>query len=336
MKGVFTISLDFELHWGGFEKWPLQEYRNYFLNTRAAIPRMLEMFTEFDVHVTWATVGLLFNGNKRELEEIAPLERPTYVNTRLSAYEYIRSAGIGDTESEDPFHYAKSLIVKIAATPNQEIGSHTFAHYYCNEPGQQLEQFRFDLGSAVRAADRMGIKLRSLVFPRNQFNREYLQVCHEAGITSVRSNPSKWYWDIKSTERESRWLRLNRGVDAYLPISRNNAGVDISSLTSGDGLPLCIPASRLLRPYRPGEMFLNKLKIRRVATEMAEAARMGKLYHLWWHPHNFGNHTDQNLRGLREILEAFDLCRSHNNMQSLNMGEVALNRALVNATQKTS
>jgi peptidoglycan/xylan/chitin deacetylase (PgdA/CDA1 family) len=336
MNGILTISLDFELHWGGFEKWPVEKYRTYFLNTRAAIPRMLAMFRDFDVHVTWATVGLLFNSNRTELENSFPAVQPTYLNTNLSAYEYIRHRGIGENESEDPLHYGKSLVAMVAATPNQEIGSHTFAHYYCNEPGQQVDQFRSDIQAAVKAASRMGITLKSLVFPRNQFNREYLEVCHENGITSVRSNPPEWFWDIRSTERESRWLRLNRGMDAYLPIGRNKTSVDPSSLIHGEGIPLCIPASRLLRPYRPAEMFLNQLKIRRVANEMMEAARTGKLYHLWWHPHNFGNYPEQNLGGLRQILESFDRCRHRYQMKSFNMGEVASKVELAHAQKKTA
>jgi hypothetical protein len=57
-KGAFIISLDFELHWGGFEKWPVGEYEQYFLNTRSVIPAMLALFRKYEVHVTWAGVGL--------------------------------------------------------------------------------------------------------------------------------------------------------------------------------------------------------------------------------------------------------------------------------------
>ena len=48
MNGIFTISLDFELHWGGFEKWPIEEYRQYFLNTRKVIPEMLKLFGQYE------------------------------------------------------------------------------------------------------------------------------------------------------------------------------------------------------------------------------------------------------------------------------------------------
>lgn len=321
-KGTFVISLDFELHWGGFEKWPVSEYTRYFENTRAVIPEMLGLFADYQVHVTWATVGLLFHSNRKELEANFPSARPTYVDTQLSAYNFIEKIGIGANENTDPLHYANSLIRLIANTPHQELGSHTFAHYYCNEAGQTLEQFRADLRAAQRAAEPYGKKLTSLVFPRNQFNEDYLRVCYEEGFRSVRDNPRDWFWNIRSTQAESMWKRLNRGADAYVPVGKKNT-YTVGSIARIDGLPLCIPASRLLRPYRPSEWFLNEMKIERIASEIKRAARNSEVYHLWWHPHNFGNFPKESLKALRTILEGFDRCRGTQQMRSANMGEIA-------------
>ena len=48
--------------------------------------------------------------------------------------------------------------------------------------------------TAARLAAERGVQLRSLVFPRNQFKEEYLSVCSDIGITSVRTSPDIWYW----------------------------------------------------------------------------------------------------------------------------------------------
>lgn len=320
--GAFVISLDFELHWGGFEKWPIEKYQRYFSNTRALIPGMLKLFETYGVHVTWATVGMLFHETKNSLINGFPDQKPGYQQRELSAYEYIEKSGIGDNEQADPFHFAASLVRQIIATPHQELASHTFAHYYCNEPGQTLEQFRQDLRAAQRSAALYGRKLRSLVFPRNQFNEEYLRVCFEEGFTSVRDNPRDWFWNIRSTQSESLWKRLNRGADAYLPVGKRNT-YRLDTIESVNGLPLCIPASRLLRPYRPSEFFLNDLKIRRIKSEMERAAINGEVYHLWWHPHNFGNYPMESLKGLDKILKHFVRCREHHGMESLSMAELA-------------
>ena len=126
------------------------DYTNYFLNTRKVIPEMLKLFAAHEVHVTWATVGILFHKDKISLLNHTPQLKPAYVEQELSAYHYMVEKGIGEDEESDPFHYAPSLITKILATPFQELATHTFAHYYCNEAGQTPEQFRADLKAAVK------------------------------------------------------------------------------------------------------------------------------------------------------------------------------------------
>jgi peptidoglycan/xylan/chitin deacetylase (PgdA/CDA1 family) len=319
---VFTISLDFELHWGGFEKWSLENYKSYFSNTRNIIPELLGFFKDYKVHATWATVGMLFHESKNSLVRDAPSLKPFYDISELSPYHFIQNHGIGNSEEDDPYHFAASLVRKIVETPYQELGSHTFAHYYCNEPGQTVQQFRADLEAAQRSARLVDKQLKSLVFPRNQFNEEYLRACYEAGFIAVRDNPRDWFWNIQSTQSESMWKRLNRGLDAYLPVGGKNT-YSIDSVQFRPGLPVCIPASRLLRPYRPKELFLNKMKINRIKNEMERAAQHGEVFHLWWHPHNFGHYPNESMEGLKQILDHFAMCREKYGMQSLSMGEIA-------------
>src|SRR5262245_45984465 len=115
---ALVLSLDFELHWGVHDKLTVEAYRANLLGVRAAVPAMLALFREFAVHATWATVGLLFCESKRELREALPARPPPCVRGRLSPYGCL--AGLGENERDDPFHFAPSLIARIAETPNQE------------------------------------------------------------------------------------------------------------------------------------------------------------------------------------------------------------------------
>jgi Polysaccharide deacetylase len=332
VNGIFCISLDFELHWGGFEKWPLSNYPipnsnldaldQYFINTRWAIPQMVKAFEESRVQATWATVGLLFHRDKASLLKNMPVLKPTYESSELSPYGFMDRYGIGESEEVDPFHYAHSLLTEISRTEYQEIGSHTFGHFYCNEAGQTVDQFRDDLMAAQQAASAFGIKLKSLVFPRNQFNDDYLKVCYACGFASVRSNPTDWFWKI-NTRDEGVLKRLARGADAYVAGVGKKNSYPISQVDVRAGFPLCIPASRLLRPYRASEGFLNQWKISRIKKEMTVAAELGEVYHLWWHPHNFGSYPKQSLEGLNQLLEHFDQLRGKFGMQSLSMNAIA-------------
>ncbi len=320
VEGIFTISLDFELHWGSFEKKPLHEYKQYFENTRKMIPRLLDLFSGSNIHVTWATVGLLMHENKPSAEANFPKRKPGYFKRELSAYEYITRYGIGDNEAQDPFHFADSIIKKILSTQSQEIGSHTFSHYYCYEAGQNKTQFRDDLFSAQRASSAYNTPLTSLVFPRNQFNEDYLKICRESGIGIVRTNPANWWWHVDQSLSNSMYKRLIRGLDAYFNLA-GKTSYSLDSIRRKEGVYL-LPASRFLQPYRPYAVFLNNKRIHRIMHEMKAAAERKEIYHLWCHPHNFGFHPEQNLNGLKAIINCFEKLRCKHNMTSLNMGEI--------------
>jgi len=67
------------------------------------------------------------------------------------------------------------------------------------------------------------------------------------------------------------------------------------------------------------------LQERRIKGDLTYAARQGLVYHLWWHPHNFGAHLEKNMATLRRILDHFQDLRQRYGMQSRNMAESALN-----------
>lgn len=317
-NGVFVISLDFELHWGCIEKKPVlnDAAKRYFLNTRNAIPKMLSVFQHSDIHVTWATVGMLFNRNQSEWNKNQPLILPTFENEHVSAYHWIKKNNFSG--EEDPFHFAPDLIQKIISTPHQEVGTHTYAHYFCLEPGQTLEQFRADIKMAFEIAKENGIELKSLVFPRNQFNIDYLSVCNEFGIEAVRSCPEIWYW--KSSARSGIFKKIFRTGDAYLkfqPIKK----VFLKDIDTKN-IPLQLPASRLYKPWNPRWKILNKLKMSRIIREMTSAAKSGAYYHLWWHPHNFGSCPEECMNELKKIIEHFNFLKKKYGFQSMNMDEL--------------
>jgi len=56
---------------------------------------------------------------------------------------------------------------------------------------------------------------------------------------------------------------------------------------------------------------------------MARAAEAGALYHLWWHPENFGAFLDENLAFLERILDHFEWLQRRVGMQSMTMTEAA-------------
>jgi len=315
MPGTLTISLDFELLWGIFDKVGTRYRPEYFSNTRKVIPQMLDLFARHEIHVTWATVGMLFAENEEEWKEYSPSFLPSYREKKYSAYHWAKEHGI-----RPDVHFAPELIRQIIQTPYQELGSHSYAHYYTLMRGQSPEQFREDLRASQRiAGEKFGVKLKSLVFPRNHINELYLGICLEEGFEVVRGNPKNWFWQETQHEDESKkWFR---SADCFFPLG-SRTSYPFEELTFHSKEPVILPASRILRPYTNANPFFNRVRLARILNEMEKAAQLKEIYHLWWHPHNFGNNPQASMLELKKIISTYDRLRELHGMESLSMEEL--------------
>ena len=311
--GVFVVSLDFELLWGVRDKRTIADYGANILGVRRAIPAMLDLFDERQVSATWATVGFLFCADKDELMESLPAQRPAYRDRRLSPYDDMTT--LGRDEDSDPYHYGLSLLREIEARGRHEIGTHTFSHFYCLEEGGDPAAFRADLAAAQATAARRGIRLTSIVFPRNQVTPQHLRVCREMGLTAFRGNEQAWFHSAARDSEQGPLRRAVRLADNYLPI----AGAEVHKPVMTEGL-VDIAASRFLRPA--GGPF-ERLRLKRIAAAMEAAARQASVFHLWWHPHNLGADTERNLAFLAAILDEFANLNRRYGMRCMTMAQVA-------------
>jgi peptidoglycan/xylan/chitin deacetylase (PgdA/CDA1 family) len=302
--------------WGALNQHRTSRYQANILGVRQAVPAMLELFREYEIHVTWATVGLLFFSHKDDMVRGCLQVKPAYRNGRLSPYTNMEA--VGTDESQDPYHFGHSLIQMVRNCSGQEIGSHTFSHYYCLEPGQTAADFRADLEAANRAGQALGLQIKSLVFPRNQINSAYLQICAELGIKCYRGTEKPWFYSGGGRHDESLVTRAHRLFDSYANISGHN-----TYTLERNGDIVNVPASRFLRPYNRGLAALDGLKFHRIANGIRDAAQKAKIYHLWWHPHNFGTQLNENITFLRRILDFVSEMRNKHGMLSLNMGETS-------------
>ena len=315
-NGFFVISLDFELHWGGVELWDLNNKSSYFENTRKCIPQILELYAQYNIHCTWATVGLLFAKNKEQALKFCPILKPSYLNNELNYYNYLFSKNVAGDEESSPFHFAKSIIDVIVKEDNQELGSHTYGHYYCNEDGQNIHEFDNDLKAAQDLAkENFGVTLKSLVLPRNQLNLKYLKIIEKNGFTSVRSNPEVWFW--KKNDLSSK---IARAIDTLSPIF-GNFSYKRKEMQKEGNLVL-MPSSRFLRGFHKNEKYLQHIMLKRIKREMTYAAINNEIYHLWWHPHNFGNNSIKSIRFLKSILEHYVELNSQYGFESITMDKL--------------
>jgi len=316
-QGSFIISLDFELHWGVRDVVSVSEKKDHFLRAREAIPEVLRIFEAHEVHATWATVGFLFARDRRHLLEHLPDVRPTYANRRLDPYSFLDE--IGENERSDPFHYAPSLLHAIAEVPGQEIASHTFSHYYCLEEGQTEQAFEADLRAAASIGEGFGRVTEALVFPRGQYNPAYGSALARVGVRTYRTAPRFYPYRPRRAAEENIALRGLRLLDSYVPVGGYYG--DTPSPDSSGAVPL--RAGLFLRPFSRSRRQLEPIRMQRIKRAMRQAARRGRDFHLWWHPHNFGSNTSENLAMLDAVLGEHRSLRDRYGWPSRNMGEAA-------------
>jgi hypothetical protein len=319
-NGKFVISLDFELMWGVRDVRDIANYGSNILGVQLVVPKLLEMFRKYEVKATFSSVGFLFFETKQDLLDGIPSLKPIYTNPDLSPYNgYIDN--LTDHTELDNYHFAPNLLREIKQYQEHEIGCHTFSHYYCLEPGQTLEMFKADIESAISIANKLNIKLTSIVFPRNQVpNDDYLKICMKLGIFCFRGNERSFLYKARSFEDVNAIHRLLRLLDAYVNISGHNCYSDDFIKSK---FPLDIPSSRFLRPFSRKLKFFDGFKLRRIKSGMTYAAKNNLTYHLWWHPHNFGINQNENFSFLDKILAHYQFLNKTYNFNSYNMSSLA-------------
>lgn len=319
-KGSFVISLDFELNWGMIDKSTAEEYgKSNVAHVPEAIKGMLSLFDKYNVKATFATVGLIMLNDRNEAIRMAPSQTPSYKNPVLSPYYdgFIEKIKPENTK----LYFAPELVEELKNNKHIEIGTHTFCHYYCWEDGQTAEQFEQDIATAIKIGQKRGIELTSIIFPRNQVSKPYLHICAKYGIECYRGNAINFFEQPKNKLHRHK-NRIFRLLDTYIKIG-NHTPISYETIDCMER-PVNVPASRLLKPYNEKFAFLEGLKLHRIKREINYAAKHDMLYHLWWHPHNFGDNVEKNLQSLEKILQCYDECHNKYDMQSYTMTEFAL------------
>ncbi len=306
-RGLFVVSLDFELFWGIHDAFEIQDYYDNVNNVRRVIPQLLDLFNKYHIRATFATVGAIYHSSFEQFKKFSSdVIKPVYAKSGLSPYE---DANLIKEEDYPELHFSPECLALIREY-KQEIGTHTYSHYYCTEPGVDLLSFESDIKKAIEIARINGDEIKTIVFPRNQIaNKHFLAVLAKYGIHAYRGNPYGNY------SRKSVVTRIHRFLSSYFTISS-----EMVEIKEEEGI-INIPASHFLRPFS-SVGFLNSLQLRRIKRSMKKAAKEGKVYHLWWHPHNMGGDIVNNMKILEEILQYYCMLNAKYEFKSVSMSDV--------------
>lgn len=312
MGGKFVISLDFEKYWGVRDHKNINEYKNNLENVDEVVKELLEKFRNYEIHATWAIVGFMFFANKQELMKNLPENKEIYTNRLLNPYVYIEQEQL-----DVKYHFAVDSIDTIASMESQEIASHTYSHYYCLEEGQNDDNFKEDMRLFLTLCTKKNLQVSTIIFPRNQINEKYISILKNNGITAFRGNES---WNLHRSGSKSlttKIVRVLRIIDRYINITGHNT----YSINKGNTI-YDVKASRFLAPYKNKQKILESLKLRRIKKSMTYAAKKNETFHLWWHPHNFGDNMSENMKVLDSILNHYIFLKREYGMESKNIREI--------------
>jgi peptidoglycan/xylan/chitin deacetylase (PgdA/CDA1 family) len=215
-KAVLIIYADFELAWAWryskFMESSVLYAEKLAITERNNIPTILDVCSEFNIPITWATVGHLFlNSCIREQNLVHnDVKRIGYFENDFWSY---KNGDWYDTDpagnvSNNPEWYCPDLIKMIKNNAvKHEIGCHTFSHIDCTDKNCKSDVFDSEILKCKELASDAGISLKSFVHPAHTIGNLSGLVKH--GFTSYRTDfdnilgyPRKFedkLWEFKST-----------------------------------------------------------------------------------------------------------------------------------------
>jgi hypothetical protein len=249
-----TISIDLELAWGNWDNITPYHIKNIESKERGIVNRLLKVFERFEIPVTWAFVAALLD------EESAK-----------------------DMPGNKSLWYAPEIIEQIRKSNiEHDLGSHGGKHRYFDDMSR--EEAIEDLQFARYVHSTHDIPLRSFVYPRNKVART--EMLTQQGIKVYRGADHAWHENIRSTQ-----VHLGRAanlIDKMLPI----APKAVKPIIVGE---ICnIPGSMLFFSRNGIRRFVHpSITLKKLKKGLDNAILDDSVFHLWFHPSNFWNDTEQ-------------------------------------------
>lgn len=317
-RGVFILSLDFELAWGTFDLWDGPNsaeakftYERCRQTRKNVLDEFLALFKTYDISATWGIVGHLFLDGCEAVAGVKhhDIPRPDHEWFSDDWYAYDPA----DHIDNHPAWYGRDLVEKIKrAKPTQEIGCHTFSHVIFGDAGCSEKVAEAEVEKCIALAQEMDIELKSFIFPRH--SEGHYAVLQKYGFSSYRSE--LFGWGNRLRGHSQRWAQF---VGDVLGITPPTAVVE-------EKLPGLwgISSSAYFRPaYGYGRYVPMASRIRQGVKGIQKAIKNKQIFHLFCHPSNFGYRSEYMLDGLAQILQFAAQQREAENLKILTMAEMA-------------
>jgi peptidoglycan/xylan/chitin deacetylase (PgdA/CDA1 family) len=267
------ISADFEMGWGwrsrgrdGAQQMGERERRH--------VPLIVRLLEEYAIPVTWATIGHLFlESCTRSPAGLAhpTMPRPLKDGTWNGDWYWPDPCS---NVRDAPAWYGPDLIRQIVDAPaSHEIGTHSFSHINFQAQYSSPEVVLGELDACHGLMRPLGLRPRTLIFPRHQAEYAYLPLLADAGVTVVRHRDKKVR--LSYPERTSSGVyRIYESMN--LRIARHYDYLDKVKLFISKAMERHAAYSLWFHPSDPSEWFDPQL--RAILQYMAAERRRGGLW----------------------------------------------------------
>jgi hypothetical protein len=306
-RPTVVISLDLELSWGSFDL----SYGDDLLKMGRwthdiGAPNLLRHLTRNGLSATWAIVGAMM---RRSLPDVSSLPEVCYPHFAKPWFSYIPKDG---DEQTHPEWFGASLVEMIRnATPEQEIGFHSFSHVPFGERGMTRERAIAEYRYCAHLAQELGITKSSFVFPRNSV--AYLPELRDAGFTCFR--------DVDRLPMRFANAALNSLGMIWADFVGTAPCMVEPSLKEGI---VSIPGSLLIRYAAGWRKFIpDSSRLRRLRKGLELARRSRGVFHVWFHPENLYAEWPRVENVVARFLDELGVLVRNGDVRCLTMGQLA-------------
>jgi hypothetical protein len=306
-RPTVVISLDLELSWGSFDLSYGDELLKMGRWTHdVGAPNLLNHLTRNGLSATWAIVGAMM---RRSLPDVSGLPEVCFPHFPKPWFSYIPKDG--DEESY-PEWFGASLVEKIrSATPEQEIGFHSFSHVPFAERGMTRERAIAEYRYCVQIAQELGIPKSSFVFPRNLV--AFLPELRDSGFTCFR--------DVDRLPVRFTNGTLNSLAMIWADFAGSAPCMIEPSLKEGI---VSIPGSLLIRYAAGWRKFIpDSSRLRRLRKGLERARRSRGVFHVWFHPENLYAEWPRVENVVGRFLEELGVLVRNGDVRCVTMGQLA-------------
>lgn len=305
-RGTFVMSLDTELAWGLFDIGEAQRERvqQSYERTPEIINQLLFLFDKYEMPVTWAIVAHLL-----EMCD-GPHCEPEPEFGWVDWFDEIPC----QSDMDPTYWYMPSLLERIQnAHVEHDIGLHGYTHMILGEPGCSTAAAAAEIHRGVEILKSHGHSPSSFVFPRNSIG--YIDELARNDILVYRGPTERWYEKLPMPDFYRKGPRFLEEFCRLTPPA--------VTPTMREGC-VEIPGSQVFRPYHGGWQYTPQGSQRcRAQKGLERAVETGEIFHLWFHPFNLGQHPDQLVSELSEILAYAAVLRSEGKLDVRTMAQIA-------------